>query len=230
MGSRPDYTNFMKKIILVFLMVIAFVCSASALQNVMVSSTQYTWDDDGTGIAGLEAGYQMGWVKLADDDVSQSTTSQTFTISFRGANYFGDNDNFGVGYGLGWGKFVTGTSDGASIDTNGVPSSFTIETLFQYKMDFSDAVMLEIGVGPKVGFSSQREGTIRTSRIAWSLVGRLDFVYAFPGGFALQAGCAVGVPFAYQKRQRLGSATSVTQNYRVSGVTVTPTIGCLFCY
>lgn len=220
----------MKKTILVLLIGIAFVCSASTLQNVMVSSTQYTWDDDGTGIAGLEAGYQMGWVKLANNDGEQNTKPQTFTLSFRGANYFGDNDNFGVGYGLGWGKFVTGTSDGTSIDANGVPSSFAVEVLFQYKMDFSDAVMLEIGVGPKAGFSTQKEEAVRISRTAWSLVGRLDVVYAFSEGFALEAGCTVGVPFSYQVRQRDGSSSLVTENYRVSGVTVTPMIGCLYCY
>jgi len=207
---------------------IACVASLSAIQNANSSQFEYQWAADGTGVLSLMADYRFDQVKLTNNGTSQNNKSQTLDFAVRGANYFGEKDNLGIGYGIVAGKYLSGTTDGVSIDASEIPFSVAAELLFQYKVKFSDPLMLELGVGTKFGFSTKKEGSVRTSRNAWALLGRIDVLYAFPGGFALTAGCMVGVPFSYSTKET--GSTSKTVHYSTLGFSVAPMVGGVYCY
>ncbi|AEC02000.1 outer membrane beta-barrel protein [Parasphaerochaeta coccoides] len=161
----------------------------------------------------------------ASGSINQSATGLGFGV--KGASYFGDNDEWGIGYSLGLVKMLSDKMNEIKVDVSDEPIVIDFGVKGQYRYAVSDELDLHAGVGFGYTTQTDEDSGAGLSLSISSIIGGVDLVYNVSDTIFVNAGLAIGIPVSGKMVVSSGGA-SASADLSVSGITFTPSIGVLY--
>ncbi len=192
------------------------------------------------GFVGAKLGADFSWETLTMSFMGESNTSKGEGIAFGfgadGATYFTSGKNqFGIGYGLLFGKAYSQKQDGQEVSVDNLPLIVNPRVSFQYRNAINQNLYVGAGIGVSASFAKQSvfdsdSGTtnvIKSSTIG--LLGNIEMQYKFNSKFGLRCGVEASTPL---KNTIEITNRGLTMSFDVSskGVSLMPYIGLSFLY
>jgi hypothetical protein len=189
------------------------------------------------GWAGISMGYAWENYKLTPENTDGINYNDgLLSFSAEGANYFGKEKAFGVGYELGVKKLLnqsTGSGDSKSTtSSNGVDkysAHFFMEATFNYQHFFKKGLGLEAGLGFFYEHYSWNYSSLSDTYNDFGLAMKATCVYNFSDQIGIRGGLDFNVPFAFSGTLS-SSGYSADKKTSISGFNVMPFVSVVYNY
>jgi hypothetical protein len=188
----------------------------------------------GTNMVGIEAGPSINWastkISIMGIGSTVETTTQNINGSISGVNYFGAQDNLGVGYALGFQNALSSQDeDGNEIDVEDTPTALVYSVTFQYKKPLLQSMQLEFGIGLMGNYQTETEGDTTITASIISLIGSTNILYSVTNSLALRAGLKLETPVSATYTAESDSG-SISPDVTITGIEIYPFIGVSYIY
>lgn len=182
-----------------------------------------------TNMFGLVGGAEFSWAKmnvtLGGRSAESRMTETDWYVALQGANYFGKDDAFGIGYAIDIQKALQKTSNSSAVDVSEMTMGFGGHILFLYKAGISSKTAFVLGVGPYFHVLNQKyenDGySLTLKERCFGVMLKANLLFSLGQNVALQLGSYLSTP-VFTSYSLTNGVYSITPDVKVSAVNVTP--------